>query len=301
MSDPRTFLPARPRSHAYTIGVAFLAGYDNPLTREVYGITLRQWFEFALDHQHTEPLEARRVHIELWARSLDQSGLAKSTVNHKLDTLGSFYRYALEEEIIVRSPMLGVKRHRLSDRSTTAVLDRFELAQIVREAEKDGARSMALVCLLGFNGLRVSEALGIDITDISKERYHHIVLVHRKGGDDQLLSVAPVTHHWLLTLIADRTTGPVFLGADDNRMNRNAARRVTKRLAVRAGITKRIHPHVFRHTFVTLALDGGANPRDVQTATNHRDPRMFSRYDHRRDAIEKNPTFGVAAMVMAVA
>jgi integrase/recombinase XerD len=63
--------------------------------------------------------------------------------------------------------------------------------------------------------------------------------------------------------IDQRISGPIFLGANGARMDRYAADRTVKRLARRAGISKRISPHSLRHSFITAALDAGVPLRDV--------------------------------------
>jgi site-specific recombinase XerD len=82
--------------------------------------------------------------------------------------------------------------------------------------------------------------------------------------------------------IDERTSGPIFLGAEGGRMDRYAADRTVKRLARRAGITKRLSPHSLRHSFITAALDAGVPLRDVQDAASHADPRTTMRYDRGR-------------------
>ena len=72
--------------------------------------------------------------------------------------------------------------------------------------------------------------------------------------------------------LGERTTGPIFVGANGQRMDRYAADRTVKRLAKRAGITKRISPHSLRHSFITAALDAGVPLRDVQEAASARRP-----------------------------
>ena len=73
-------------------------------------------------------------------------------------------------------------------------------------------------------------------------------------------------------------------------MDRSAADRTVKRLARRAGISKQISPHRLRHSFITLALDGGVPLRDVQEATLHADPRTTMRYDRGRQSLDRRAT-----------
>ena len=101
----------------------------------------------------------------------------------------------------------------------------------------------------------------------------------RKGGKQVTFPLAPRTTRALELYIGERVTGPIFLGVGGGRMGRYAADRTVKRLARRAGITKRISPHSPRQGFITAALDAGVPFRDVQEAASHADPRTTMRYD----------------------
>ena len=97
--------------------------------------------------------------------------------------------------------------------------------------------------------------------------------------------------------IGERTAGPIFLGVNGGRMDRYAADRTVKRLARRAGITKRISPHSLRHSFITAALDAGVPLRDVQEAASHADPRTTMRYDRGRRSLDRHATYIVATFL----
>ena len=101
--------------------------------------------------------------------------------------------------------------------------------------------------------------------------------------------------------IGERMSGPIYVGANGLRMDRYAADRTVKRLARRAGITKRISPHSLRHSFITAALDAGVPLRDVQEAASHADPRTTMRYDRARQSLDRHATYIVAAFVAGAA
>jgi integrase/recombinase XerD len=65
----------------------------------------------------------------------------------------------------------------------------------------------------------------------------------------------------------DDQDGPLFLAGDGKRLDRHGAARIVRRVARRAGITKKVSPHTLRHAFITAALDAGVPLRDVQEAT----------------------------------
>ena len=176
-------------------------------------------------------------------------------------------------------------------------LDRNELGALLVQAGLGTPRDHALIALLALNGLRISEALGADVTDLDVERGHRTLRIVRKGGKHVTIPLAPRTARALDLYLGERTLGPLFITAEDHRMNRAAGDRTVKRLARRAGITKRISPHSLRHSFITAALDAGVPLRDVQEAASHADPRTTMRYDRGRQSLDRHATYVVAAFL----
>lgn len=281
---------------------SWLIRYRNDNTRRGYERNIFEWLNWCRDRE-IEPLAATRVHIEAYTRWLELKGLQQSTIAGKQNALAGFYRFAIIDEYIVKNPMVHVARITVPRESTTNGLRRGELHDVLRAAEEHSPRLAALLKLLGLNGLRISEALGIDVGDLGMERGWHTVRVLRKGGKYQTLPLAPPTA-WAITQYLDgRDTGPVFITKTGNRLTRNQAGAEIRSLCRDLGITKRISPHSFRHAFVTLSLDAGAGAaiRDVQNATGHADSRMVSYYDRNRESLDRNPTHGLSAFIDGMA
>lgn len=275
----------------------FLASYREP-TRSHHEVNLRLWFAWC-EHHGIAPLNVGRAHIEVYARHLEESQHLKvSTICNKLASLSRFYHSALIDGYIESNPAEYVRRPSVPRLSSTNALSRSELLAVLDLAERTHPRDHALLCILGLNGLRIGEALAIDIEDLSRQSGYHVVKVKReKGGETPIIPLAPRTSWAIEKTIHNRTTGPLFLMRNELRMDRRSADRVVKRLVRQAGITKRISPHSLRHTFVTLALDAGCTVRDVQHSVGHRDARQVSYYDRNRQSLPRNATHLVAAYV----
>jgi len=270
-----------------------LAGYSGE-TFEAYALDLRQWSQWCFDHD-LDLFEVRRAHIELFARWLEETGRAKSTVARRLSTITGFYRYCTEEQLITHSPAAHVRRPRVSYESNQTPLDRNEVGTFLVQAGISGGRDHALACLLALNGLRISEALGADIEHLGVVRGHRTLTVTRKGGVIVTIPLAPLTGRAIDLCIGERVEGPILLNCDATaRLDRHAAARIVWRLAKRAGIDKRVTPHTLRHAFITAALDAGVPLRDVQEAASHADPRTTMRYDRARGSLDRHATYIVA-------
>jgi site-specific recombinase XerD len=282
---------------------AFLVGYEGH-TRKAYARDLSDWLTFCA-RRGIEPLAARRAHVDAYARKLAEiQRRSRATVARRLSALAGFYGYALDEGLIDRSPLAGVRRPKVADDSQTTGLDRDQLRAVLAAARSRAAtcagqssRNLALVTLLAHNGLRIGEALAANVEDLGTERGHRTLRIIRKGSRRATVVLAPVTARALDDYLGDRDSGPLFITAGGRRLDEPAAFRMVRQLARAAGLdcADRLSPHSLRHAFVTLALDAGVSLRDVQDAAGHADPRTTRRYDRARHNLDRAATYAVAA------
>ena len=277
----------------------FLAGYRG-LTREAYALDLRQFTSWCRARS-LALFAVRRADIEGFARDLEAMGRARATVTRRLSTIAGSCKYAVEEELLDRSPAVHVRRPRVDYESHAVALDRSELGALLVEAGLGPPAGHALISLLALNGLRVSEAAGADIEHLGLERGHRALTITRKGGKVVTIPLAPRTARAIDLAIGERTGGAVFLAADGKRLDRHAAGWIVRKTARRAGIGKTVTPHTLRHAFITAALDAGVPLRDVQEAASHADPRTTMRYDRARGSLDRHATYIVAAYVAGAA
>ena len=158
----------------------FLAGYTG-LTREAYALDLRQYASWCQQH-HIRLFQARRAGIECFARDLEARGRARATIIRRLCTIAGFYKYAVEEELLEHSPAAHVRRPPLDYEWHATGLDRNELGALLVAAGLGQPAEHALISLLALNGLRVSEATGVNIEALGVERGHRTLVITRKGG-----------------------------------------------------------------------------------------------------------------------
>ena len=277
----------------------FLAGYTG-LTREAYALDLRQYASWCQQH-HIRLFQARRAGIECFARDLEARGRARATIVRRLCTIAGFYKYAVEEELLEHSPAAHVRRPRLDYESHGTGLDRNELGALLVAAGLGQPAEHALISLLALNGLRVSEATGVNIEALGVERGHRMLVITRKGGKVVTIPLAPRTARAIDLAVGERSDGPLFLAVDGRRLDRHGAARIVRRAAHRGGIIKPVGPHTLRHAFITAALDAGVPLRDVQEAASHADPRTTMRYDRARGSLDRPATYIVAAYLASAA
>jgi len=223
----------------------------------------------------------------------EERHLARATIGRRLSTVVGFYRFAVIDGYMTESPAEHVRRPKIDTESTTLGLDRMELGAFLAEAAAAGPVDHALACLLGLLGLRVTEACSINIEHLSTERGHRTVKIMGKGGKAAVIPLPPRVGRAIDLAADERTSGPVLLSRSGRRLDRHGATRIVRRVAKKAGISKRISPHSLRHSFITAALDAGVPLRDVQIAARHADPRTTTRYDRARHNLDRHASYVV--------
>lgn len=254
-----------------------------------------------LDGYGFDLLEVQRVQVNGYRLTL--AG-APATVARKLSALSSFYRFARVEGLVDMNPVEAVARPNIdADHSATQGLTRDQAKALLAAAAVDSPRSHALVSLLMFTGIRVSEALNANTADYGHDAGHRTLTIQRKGGKAAKVAVpAPAVaalNVYLNTTGAELVAGaggslPIFTTATGKPWNRSEVFRTIQRLAREAGIQGQISPHSLRHSFATIALDSGTTLHDLQDSMGHADPRTTRRYDRARNNLVKSAGYDVA-------
>ena len=222
------------------------------------------------------------------------STLRPSSVRRKSAAIRAFYRFCAREELT----SVDLTDQLPSAGPTLALPDTLDVAEVealldaILPEDAVGLRDRALLELLYASGLRISEALGLDVGDLSFVT--ESVRVIGKGDRERVVPVGEValaaierylaTARPSLAAAAERRrppgTGPLFLSVHGRRLSRMEAWRAVRRSAERAGITRHVSPHTLRHSFATHLLEGGADLRVVQELLGHASITTTQLYTH---------------------
>ena len=221
-----------------------------------------------------DPLTATRPEVQAWIGHLRDTGLAPSTIRRKASSASSYLNYAAEEGTIDTNPAAHVRRPRGAGDVELGLT--AEQTRLLLDAARDiSTTAHALVLLLVTTGLRISEAVGADLGDITTDSDHVVLRVKRKGGNIDLVPLAPSVH---VVLTADgRDVGPLFLSNRGRRLDRQAAGRLISTAGKRAGLVH-VHPHQLRHTAATQAIEAGEPLEAVQALLGHASPATTQKY-----------------------
>lgn len=243
-------------------------------------------FNAFLQREDISVLEFDEAHANNFISYLTAEKLALSTSNRILSTLRSFYSY-LERDHGAYNPMKDVLSRKIPLRLPKA-LTISQVTQLIEAAVVSddivNLRNKAIFELLYSSGARVSEVVGLNLGDVmdmkTDDSQIRIVKLRGKGGkervvpmgsysvkalDDYLVRVRP-------SLVAKNSKGKneaLFLNQRGSRISRQSAWQLVVDAAQRVGLADGISPHVFRHSFATHLLDGGADIRVVQELLGH--------------------------------
>lgn len=227
--------------------------------------------------------------LEQFATSLYDLGLSSTTMARIFSGVRSFFRFLLLDGYIEMDPTelfeSPSKGKHLPEVLSTAEVDLLEAA--IDLGKWEGQRNKAIIEVLFSCGLRVSELIGLKLSNIYKEE--HFVRVLGKGSKERLVPISDSALHeidmWMLdrnemTNIKPGEGDYLFLNRRGAHLTRFMIFVMIKNYARDAGIQKTIGPHTLRHSFATALLEGGADLRAIQEMLGHENISTTEIYTH---------------------
>lgn len=254
----------------------YLMGLE-PRTRKRYRSDVSRWMAWCRDNLINPP-SAELAHLEGYMRWLREvRGISKASVRATVSAIHGLYRYAAAIGLIEFDPFEHVRLPRVYGHSSGTYLDRDEASRFMIEASRRGDDDRALCSVLLLCGLRVSEAVGIDVSDFSSGEFPNVRIASRKGDWCQVVSLSPAVAEAFGVLAARRSSGPL-IRCHGRRMKTDEARDIVSDIAESIGVDG-ITPHSLRRTFATLARDAGVPDRDIMASGGWHSPQMLDYYD----------------------
>ncbi len=251
-----------------------------------YKRDLTKFSEFLAEagHNFEKLSEAEIVSFEVWLKSRN---LSVTSINRNVSALKSFYKY-LAQEFATPNPVAFIASSKVPRRLPKALTIK-EITSLIdatkRESDPISLRDHAIIELLYGTGARVSEIVGIDINDFSQSEVEGIPItvlkLRGKGSKERMVPMGSFAKtaldEYLVrirpNLLAKskfaRVETALFLNQRGSRLSRQSAWQMISDAADATGLTGKVSPHVFRHSYATHLLDGGADIRVVQELLGH--------------------------------
>jgi len=225
--------------------------------------------------------------ISRYEASLKGLDLSPASINRAISALKSFYLY-LGIEYETANPMQAVERRKLT-RKLPKALTVSEITSLIDATKRldnpISLRDFALLELLYGTGARVSEVIGINLNDIASstddQRAVSTVKLRGKGSKERIVPIGSyamkaLSEYLIRTrpALAEKSkqknaNTALFLNSRGTRLSRVSAWQIVSDAADATGLRGKISPHVFRHSYATHLLDGGADIRVVQELLGH--------------------------------
>lgn len=214
--------------------------------------------------------------------------LASASIARKITSIKMFFQFLVSEELIKYDPTENIEMPKVK-KTLPSVLSFEEISKLIACTKSAGPKDMrakAIFEILYASGLRASELLSLQIDDISFT--DGFVRVLGKGdkerivpiGKPALLALQHYYNHGRNTLLRDKSSPYLFINAHGKKLSRMGLHKILKEYVQKAKINKHVTPHVFRHSFATHLLEGGANLRAVQEMLGHANIATTQIYTH---------------------
>ena len=271
-------------------------------TLDAYLTDLDKLLRF-LKAENIDMLSVTLDDLQRFAAGLHDIGIHPRSQARIMSGIKSFFHFLIMADYrdddpseLLEGPKIGFK---LPEVLTVEEID--TIIATVEMSKKEGQRNRAILETLYSCGLRVSELCNLKLSELYFDE--GFIKVEGKGSKQRLVPISPRAikeiKYWLL----DRNVGKIKKGFEDyvflarwgNSISRIMVFHLIKELAEKAGITKNISPHTFRHSFATHLLEGGANLRAIQCMLGHESIATTEIYTHidrnmlRSEIIEHHP------------
>ena len=233
------------------------------------------------EENNIENVDYNRVREYL--RFIHKYNYKKTTISRKISALRTFYKYLVRENFVEVNPVTSISTPK-KDKNLPKFLSKDEVEQILNNVNIEspaGFRNRAILELLWATGMRVSELSGLNYGDLNLEQNEIRVL--GKGAKERIVLVSERAKTYLERYIHTARKlvaigfeigelcedSPVFINNTGYRLNPKTIRNVINSIVEKISLSKKVTPHVFRHSFATHLIENGADLRVVQELLGH--------------------------------
>jgi integrase/recombinase XerD len=264
-----------------------IAEGDELATVRAYDYDLKQ-FRIYLEQCGTDLLSATVQNIRGFIHSLFDLGLSPVSINRKISSIKTFYRFLLLSKTLTVNPAVEIELQK-ARRKLPLVLSVDEVGMILETADEGtplGLRDRVCLELLYSSGLRISELLTLRISDLKLSE--NLISVIGKGNKQRIvpfgnrakMAIENYLNLGRPVLLKNKSSSLLVLNARGNKLSRMGFGKILRKYRMKSGIKKQVTAHTFRHSFATHLLEGGADLRAVQELLGHADISTTQIYTH---------------------
>lgn len=247
-------------------------------TLQSYRRDIEQYLSYLQEINLNNISDTDKTTIITYLLHLQKKGRATSTVSRNLASIRSFYQFITKNKKIDHDPTSDLESPKV-EKKLPQILSTQEVELLLEQPKcKDlkGYRDKAMLELLYATGIRVSELISLDLSDINlQSRYIRC----NKGARERTIPIGSIATEALqeyinkarIHLVQDKNNGALFVNINGGRLTRQGFWKIIKQYKNQAKINKDITPHTLRHSFAAHLLENGADLRSIQEMLGHSD------------------------------
>ena len=257
-------------------------------TIEAYSHGLGRFLNHLREKGVQEIRDVGKFHVRGFLLMLRKRNLSTKTIVRNLVAVRTFFRFLIQEGILESNPVEELESPKVA-KTLPEILTLREIEQLLEQPNLQtslGIRDRAMLEILYATGMRVSELTHLPIHQVNLEGGY--VLLYGKGSKERIVPLGSEAMKWITLylktargkLAKGKESPMLFINRSGKGMSRQRFWKSLKDYARRAGLRKRITPHLLRHSFASHLLEGGADLRSVQMMLGHVDISTTQIYTH---------------------
>ncbi|MDU4893849.1 MAG: site-specific tyrosine recombinase XerD [Enterococcus hirae] len=257
-------------------------------TRKSYERDLLQYLHYLEDEQITSWQDVDRYVVINYLAKMHDEKKAPATVTRMITSLRRFHQFLRQERLTDHDPMQHIDTPKKVQKlpSTLSLTEVERLIETPDTTKNLGIRDRAILEVMYATGMRVSELVGLKLSDLHLSL--GLVQTLGKGDKERIIPLGDYAIQWLERyldearplLVANPSETHVFVNHHGTGLSRQGIWKNLKQLVREAGINKEVTPHTLRHSFATHLLENGADLRTVQELLGHADISTTQIYTH---------------------
>jgi integrase/recombinase XerD len=257
-------------------------------TIEAYSHGLVRFLDHLKRKKIQDVCDVGKIDVQSFLLSLRKKNLNTKSVVRDLAAIRSFFRFLIQEGVLESNPVENLESPKVA-KTLPEILSLREIEQILEQPNLQtslGMRDRAMLEMLYATGMRVSELTHLPTQQVNLEGGY--VLLYGKGSKERVVPLGSEAMKWVAHYLQEargalskgRESAFLFINRSGKEMSRQGFWKNLKDYAKKAGLHKRITPHLLRHSFASHLLERGADLRSVQMMLGHVDISTTQIYTH---------------------
>jgi len=247
-------------------------------TLQSYRRDIEQYFSYLREINLQNISNSNKTTVITYLLYLQKKGRATSTISRNLASIRSFYQYITKNKLIDHDPTADLESPKV-EKKLPQILSPEEVELLLEQPQcidLKGYRDKAMLELLYATGIRVSELIQLDVTDVNIDLAY---IKCSKGSRERVIPIGSIAINALKEylnkarplLIQHNDEKALFVNINGGRLTRQGFWKIIKQYKNQAQISKEITPHTLRHSFAAHLLENGADLRSIQEMLGHSD------------------------------